>query len=617
MRRSNKLTSLAILCALAGFSATASAAATYTLTYKLGPNGNIQTIADGGTLGFPLTPVNSTNSATFTIQNTGSSDGKLVSVVCNICSPFDVAGLPALPPDGSGSTITAGNSISFTVNFSPKSRGTFTGSTLAIKLDSATTTIGLSGIATGPALTVQNLSTSPFSQIATDGSGVLAFPATNSGQTASATIQIQNTGDTAVTITDIKAVSNVAGEADFTLANLAIPQNGLQPGQSVIFNVVFSPTKTVGNLTGQLVIDSPTVSFTISLTGTAVGPNLTFSFTVGSQAPQAIPSDGSKALLFPNTPVGSKVTGTFTIANTGNAAGSVTSVSVTSPGYTFTTASLPVAIPAGGSTTVNLIFAPTSASTINGTLAIDNLTFPIKGVGVTPQAIPSYSFTGVGGTSAALQQPSIGLTLATPYPFDLAGKLTLTFSTTSFGDDSSIQFSSGGRAVSFTIPAGTTAAIFGQNATSVQFQTGSVAGTIAITPSFSIGTVDLTPPQPLAQTVVLAAGAPQLQKVAIGVRSASSFELLITGYSTPRTLSSITLSFTQAQGKSLQTSSLSLDASTAFTSWYQSAASTATGSQFTASVTINVSGDATAVQSVSVTATNSQGASGPVSVSLQ
>ena len=171
--------------------------------------------------------------------------------------------------------------------------------------------------------------------------------------------------------------------------------------------------------------------------------------------------------------------------------------------------------------------------------------------------------------------------------------------------------------MSFTIPAGSKAATFGQNATSVQFQTGSVAGTIAITPSFSIGTVDLTPPQPLAKSVVLAAGAPQLQKVAIGARSASSFELLITGYSTPRTLSSITLNFTQAQGKSLQTSSLSLDASTAFTSWYQSAASTATGSQFTASVTINVSGDASAVQSVSVTATNSQGASGPVSVSLQ
>ena len=616
MKRFNKLGSLAILCALAGFSASASGAATYALTYKLGPNGNVTSISDQGVLGFPLTPVNTTNSATFTIQNTGNSDGKLVSVVCSLCSPFDVSGLPALPPDGSGSTITAGSTLTFTVNFSPKSRGTFTTSALAIKLDSTTTTIGLSGIATGPALTVQNLSTSPFSQIATDGSGVLAFPATNSGQTASATIQIQNTGDTAVTITDINAVSNVAGEKDFTLANLVIPQNGLQPGQSVIFNVVFSPTKTVGSLTGQMVVASPTVGFTINLTGTGVGPNLIFSFKVGSQTTQ-IPSDGSQALLFPNTPVGSKVTGTFTIANTGNAAGSVTSVSVTSPGYTFTTASLPVTIPAGGSTTVNLIFAPTSASTINGTLAIDNLAFPIRGVGVTPQAIPTYSFTGVGDTSAALQQPSIGLTLGTAYPFDLSGKLTLTFSTTSFGDDSSIQFSTGGRTVSFTIPAGSKAATFGQNATSVQFQTGSVAGTIAITPSFSIGTVDLTPPQPLAKSVVLAAGAPQLQKVAIGARSASSFELLITGYSTPRTLSSITLNFTQAQGKSLQTSSLSLDASTAFTSWYQSAASTATGSQFTASVTINVSGDASAVQSVSVTATNSQGASGPVSVSLQ
>ena len=43
-----------------------------------------------------------------------------------------------------------------------------------------------------------------------------------------------------------------------------------------------------------------------------------------------------------------------------------------------------------------------------------------------------------------------------PPGFDLAGKLTLTFSTTSFGDDSSIQFSTGGRTVAFTIPAGST-----------------------------------------------------------------------------------------------------------------------------------------------------------------
>src|SRR4029077_3273147 len=145
-----KLGSLAILCALAGFSVSASAAATYALNYKLGPNGNVQSIADGGTLGFPSTPVNTTNSATFTIQNTGNADGKLISVTCNFCSPFDVAGVASFPPGGSGSPITAGSTITFTINFSPKNRGTAS-ATLAIKLDSTTTTIGLSGVATGPA----------------------------------------------------------------------------------------------------------------------------------------------------------------------------------------------------------------------------------------------------------------------------------------------------------------------------------------------------------------------------------------------------------------------------------------------------------------------------------
>jgi hypothetical protein len=610
--RQNKLGSFAILSALAAaLSVSASAQAAFTLSYQLGPNGNRVTVADKDTISFTSTPVNSTNSATIFIQNTGTASGQLSGVSCVFCTPFDVAGLPLLP-----ALVNPGGIVSFTLNFSPKSRGLATAS-LKLDFDSNSVSLGLSGLGTGPALIVQDITTSTTVSIPTDGTGTLAFAATNLNDTKTATLRVQNSGESAVTINSLTAVSNLSGEADFTLANVApTPPTTLQPGGAIIFSVVFSPTKTVGTLLGRLLIDSPTNPVTVNLTGTASGPSLTFSFTVGGQTTQ-IPSNGSQALLFPNTPAGAKVTGTLTVTNAGNTAGSITSVSVTSPGYTVTTNGLPVSIQPGNSTTFTLVFAPVSASTINGTLTIDNFTFTVRGVGVTPQAIPSYSFTGVGDTSAALQQPSIGVTLASAYPFDLSGSLTLKFSSISFGDDSSIQFATGGRVVSFTIPAGQTAAVFGQSATAVQFQTGSVAGTITITPSFSIGSVDLTPAQPPAKTVVLAATAPQIQKVSVGTRSASSFELLITGYSTPRALSSITLSFTQSAGKALQTGTLTLDAGSAFNSWYQSAAAAATGSQFTASVTINVSGDATAVQSVAVTATNTAGVSTPVSASLQ
>ena len=75
----------------------------------------------------------------------------------------------------------------------------------------------------------------------------------------------------------------------------------------------------------------------------------------------------------------------------------------------------------------------------------------------------------------------MGLQLAAPYPQDLTGTLTLTFTPDSFADDPTIQFASGGRTVNFKIPANTTTAVFGQS-NQVQFSSGTVAGVITLTP---------------------------------------------------------------------------------------------------------------------------------------
>jgi hypothetical protein len=79
----------------------------------------------------------------------------------------------------------------------------------------------------------------------------------------------------------------------------------------------------------------------------------------------------------------------------------------------------------------------------------------------------------------------------------------------------------------------------------------------------------------------------------------------------------INLQFTPAQGGTLQTTSLSINVEGVFTAWYQSAASIAAGSQFTASVTILATGSLSAVQSVAVTAANSLGPSNTASIALQ
>jgi hypothetical protein len=322
-------------------------------------------------------------------------------------------------------------------------------------------------------------------------------------------------------------------------------------------------------------------------------------------------------ILFPNTIVGSTAAVALTITNAGNIATTVTSVGIPASAFSIRgPLALPLTLQAGDTATIGLQFAPNAVGALNSSLVIDSKTFTLQGVGSAPAALPAVSFTGVGDTATPLQQPSVGLQLAAPYAQDLTGTLTLTFTPDSFADDPTIQFVSGGRTVNFKIPANTTSAVFGL-ASTVQFSAGTVAGVITLTPTFAIGGVDVTPKPATVKTVLVASGAPVLRSLQIGTRTASSFELLITGYATSRSVSGLQLNFTPAAGSTLSATSIPVNSDSAFSSWYQTAASQTVGSQFTASLTINLNGNGNAVQSVSVSASNSKGTSNAVSVNLQ
>jgi hypothetical protein len=295
----------------------------------------------------------------------------------------------------------------------------------------------------------------------------------------------------------------------------------------------------------------------------------------------------------------------------------VTSVGIPASAFSINGAlTLPLTLPAGGTATIGLLFTPNAIGALTSTLVIDSKTFGLQGVGSAPASLPAISFTGAGDTATPLQQPAVGLQLAAPYAQDLTGTLTLTFTPNAVADDQTIQFASGGRTVNFKIPANTTSAIFGQ-ANQVQFSSGTVAGTITLTPSFAVGGVDVTPKPVTVKTIQIASSAPVLRSLQLGTQTATSFELLITGYATSRSVSGLQLNFTPSAGSTLSATSIPVNSDSAFSTWYQTAASQTVGSQFTASVTINLNGSGTAVQSVSVSASNAQGASNAVSVNLQ
>ena len=229
---------------------------------------------------------------------------------------------------------------------------------------------------------------------------------------------------------------------------------------------------------------------------------------------------------------------------------------------------------------------------------------------------PGLVVSGVSDTVDPAQQPVVELTLPSPYPSPISGQMTLAFSPNAEvpSDDPAIQFSTGGRTVNFSIPANDTRAIFSNNATNVGFQTGTVAGTISLSIVAQTEGITLNPSPPPGRTMTLSRVAPVITRLNISSRSASGFELAITGYSTSRALRQVTFLFTPAAGKNLQTSTVTLDLAPAATTWFQSETSAPFGGQFRVLMPFTVQGDVNAIGSVSVTLTNAEGTSQAVAV---
>jgi hypothetical protein len=224
--------------------------------------------------------------------------------------------------------------------------------------------------------------------------------------------------------------------------------------------------------------------------------------------------------------------------------------------------------------------------------------------------IAALTITALPATIKPAQVTAIAMTLATPHPSLLTGTLTLAFVSSADvpSDDPATQFSTGSRSVSFTIPAGQTAATF---ASPVMLLTGTVAGTLTLTANFDNGPSNV----PVATTQITAIP-PQFTNVT-AVRTAVGIDVQITGYAPARRVTSAQFSFVVKNGSSTQTEPFSEDVTTAFATWFQSATSTPFGSAFSFVQSFNVSGNTSAIQSVTVMLQNAQGSTTSAVVPLQ
>jgi hypothetical protein len=568
--------------------------------------GNATLVAPGGTVSFPATAVNATSSAVVVLTNRGTSSG-VVSAISLAGGAFQLQGAP-LP----NTTVEAGKDLRFTLTFTPKQLETSQG-TLSVQLADRPATFNLSGSGSGPLFAYETVLEATATTIVPN--QVIALPDALIGEKSSLLVRVRNTGTADGSITAISMLGT-----GFQLADLPFLPLTLAPGGAIAFTIQFTPTQP-GRISGRLRVGNDT----FDVMGAGLGPTLAYFYAIGDTN-TSIQNNGS--VIFTPAAVGRTATVRFYITNNGTAPGTVTSLSVTGASTAFTLSELPrlpISLSPGATAAFTIQFTPTVVGAATATLKVDTLTFTLSASATAPDPLPSYRFDAPSGSQEPMQQPAIGLTLAAPYPLNLNGTLTLAFNSEVFSNDPAVQFALGSRTVNFTIPANTTKAVFPQGATQVKIQTGTVAGTINITPSFATDAgINLTPANPSALNLVVPQSAPRLLSIELSAKTSNTLTLLLRGYATSRSVTQMDFQFTPTSSENVSTTKLSLSVEPSFLAWFQSTSSQQYGSQFTATVTFTLQGDvktvtslADTIQSVSATLTNRQGVSAAASVTLR
>ena len=226
-------------------------------------------------------------------------------------------------------------------------------------------------------------------------------------------------------------------------------------------------------------------------------------------------------------------------------------------------------------------------------------------ISIVPLTLPQVNVAGMPQTSPAGQQIPFSLSLASAYPLDITGQITLSFEPNAIAPatDPAMQFSTGGLTANFTIPANTT------NAVQIALQTGTVSGTITLSFTLAADGSELRDFQntitiPRAVPVIAQSGGVKL------VRTSAGLEIHLVGFSSSRDLTEVDLTFTAAPGATLQTTKLTENLASVATAWYQSTGSAQYGSQLMLVLPFTASqGSVDAVGSVSVVLKNAEGSS--------
>jgi ASPM-SPD-2-Hydin domain-containing protein/HYDIN/CFA65/VesB family protein/centrosomal CEP192-like protein len=329
------------------------------------------------TLSFGSVTMNTTSpSATVVVTNNSGQSVSIQQVFSNI--PVFIVTSPALPI-----SLAPHRSVSLQVVFRPTAALTYNGSIVvnAGRKWGGTGIINVSGTGTSPApLPNQSFLLSPSVSS-------LNFGNTLVGSSLSQAITLTNTGTGSVNISQVAATGTGFKVTGFSGAVT------LAAGQSFALSASFAPA-TSGAVSGSISVVSTATNSPakISLGGVGVQPQIS-----------VIPS----SISFGNVAVGVANTQTLTIRNTGTATLSVSQASLAGTGFSLSGLAFPLSVPAGGSSSFTIGFAPAASSTYSGSITLISntpnspLLVPLGGTGIATSLHLSASPTSLNFGSLA------------------------------------------------------------------------------------------------------------------------------------------------------------------------------------------------------------------------
>jgi archaellum component FlaF (FlaF/FlaG flagellin family) len=389
------------------------------------------------TLNFGNMTVSQSASQTVKLTNTGNSN--VVINMANVTgSAFGIAGL-ALP-----TTLQAGQSLSFSAQFSPTAAGAAVGSiSFTDNAPNSPQTLTLSG---NGVLTSSTLGASPAS---------LSFGNVAVGSNGQQTVTLTNTGNASAAISAVTTVG-----AGFSVTGLTVPVT-IGANQSASFTAQFAPT-SAGAASGSVTITSSANNATLSipLSGSGTQGNLT-----------ANPVNVS----FGNVIVGANGTSSVTLTNSGSASISISQANVSGAGFSITGLATPTTLGAGQTASFTAKFAPASAGNAAGSVSIVNnsptspLVINLSGTGVASQ--PQITLTP---TSISFGSEAVGSSTSQTVSLSNPGNAPLTVTQLAV---SGLGYSVNGPAMPMTINAGSSASF---SAIFAPTSAGNTAGTISV-----------------------------------------------------------------------------------------------------------------------------------------